>query len=77
MPKTGRPRSIAAEHYLVLVKLAHAQPYSSQAELALVFFAETGITAHPDTFAKALKMAGITRVKQRAKGSFQSPEPNK
>ncbi|AAZ33404.1 ISPsy19, transposase truncated [Pseudomonas savastanoi pv. phaseolicola 1448A] len=77
MPKTGRPRSIAAEHYPVLVKLAHAQPYSSQAELALVFFAETGITAHPDTFAKALKMAGITRVKQRAKGSFQSPEPNK
>ncbi|PYD07003.1 IS5/IS1182 family transposase, partial [Pseudomonas savastanoi pv. glycinea] len=43
MPKTGRPRSIAAEHYPVLVKLAHAQPYSSQAELALVFFAETGI----------------------------------
>ncbi len=76
MPKTGRPRSIAAEHYPVLVKLAHAQPYSSQAELALVFFAETGITAHPDTFAKALKMAGL-RVKQRAKGSFQSPEPNK
>ncbi|MCV5736356.1 IS5/IS1182 family transposase, partial [Escherichia coli] len=37
MPKTGRPRSIAAEHYPVLVKLAHAQPYSSQAELALVF----------------------------------------
>ncbi|GGJ54484.1 hypothetical protein GCM10009085_54650 [Pseudomonas avellanae] len=77
MPKTGRPRSIAAEHYPVLVKLAHAQPYSSQAELALVFLAETGITAHPDTFAKALKLAGITRVKQRAKGSFQSPEPNK
>ncbi|AAZ37488.1 hypothetical protein PSPPH_4987 [Pseudomonas savastanoi pv. phaseolicola 1448A] len=25
MPKTGRPRSIAAEHYPVLVKLAHAQ----------------------------------------------------
>ncbi|EGH19444.1 ISPsy19, transposase, partial [Pseudomonas savastanoi pv. glycinea str. race 4] len=32
---------------------------------------QTFITAHPDTFAKALKMAGITRVKQRAKGSFQ------
>lgn len=61
----------------MLVKLAHAHPYSSQAELARVFLAETGITAHPDTFAKALKLAGITRVKQRAKGSFQSPEPNK
>ncbi|EGH19359.1 ISPsy19, transposase, partial [Pseudomonas savastanoi pv. glycinea str. race 4] len=35
------------------------QPYSSQAELALVFFAETGITAHPDTFAKALKIVGM------------------
>lgn len=61
----------------MLVRLAHAHPCSSQAELALVFHAETGIAAHPDTFAKALKLAGITRVKQRAKGSFQSPEPNK
>ena len=37
--------------------------------------AETGINAHPDTFARALKLARITRVKQRAKGGFQSPEP--
>nr|WP_258197854.1 transposase [Pseudomonas capeferrum] len=39
--------------------------------------AKTGVTAHPDTFAKALKLAGITRIKQRAKGSFVSPEPRK
>ncbi len=55
----------------------HAHPYSSQAELADVFRAETGISAHPDTFAKALKQAGITRVKQRPKGSFQAPKPRK
>lgn len=77
MPRTGHPPSIAAAHYPLLVKLTHAQPYSSQAELARAFLAETGITTHPDTFAKALKLAGITRVKQRAKGSFQSPEPRK
>lgn len=77
MPRTGRPPAIAAEHYPLLVKLAHAPPYSSQAELADVFRAETSISAHPDTFAKALKQAGITRVKQRAKGSFQAPEPRK
>lgn len=52
-------------------------PYSSQAEPANVLRAETGISAHPDTFAKALKQTGITRVKQRAKGSFQAPEPRK
>lgn len=73
MPRTGRPPAIAAEQYPVLVKLAHAHPFSSQAELADAFHAETGITAHPDTFAKALKLAGITRIKQRAKGSFVSP----
>jgi hypothetical protein len=60
-----------------LVKLAHTHPYSSQAELALAFHAETGITAPPGTFAEALKLAGITRVKERAKGSFQSPELRK
>lgn len=77
MPKTGRPPAIASEHYPLLTKLAHAQPYSSQAELAQAFHAETCITAHPDTFAKALKLAGIVRVKERAKGSFQPPEPRK
>ena len=77
MPKTGRPPVIAAEHYPLLTRLAHAQPYSSQAELAQAFRAETGITAHPDTFAKALKLARIVRVKERAKGSFQPPEPRK
>jgi arginine repressor len=56
----------------MLVKLAQAHPFSSQAELADAFHAETGITAHPDTFAKALKLAGITRIKLRAKGSFVS-----
>ena len=75
MPKTGRPPVIAAKHYPLLTSLAHAQPYSSQAELAQAFHAETGITVHPDTFAKALKLAGIVRVKERAKGSFQPPEP--
>ncbi|MDG6416451.1 IS5/IS1182 family transposase, partial [Pseudomonas syringae pv. actinidiae] len=74
MPKTGRPPVIAAGHYPLLTRLAHAQPYSSHAELAQAFHAETGITAHPDTFAKALKLAGIVRVKERAKGSFQPPE---
>jgi len=67
MPKTGRPPAIAAEHYPLLTQLVHAQPYSSQAELAQAFHAETGITAHPDTFAKALKLAGIVRVKERVK----------
>lgn len=42
--------------YPLLARLAHAQPYSSQAELAQAFHAETGITAHPDTFAKALSL---------------------
>ncbi|PXX72973.1 hypothetical protein H160_02312, partial [Pseudomonas sp. LAMO17WK12:I9] len=59
----------------MLVKLAQAHPFSSQAELADAFHAETGITAHPDTFAKALKVAGITRIKPRTKGSFVSSEP--
>lgn len=77
MPRTGRPPAIAAEQYPMLVKLAQAHPFSSQAELADAFHAETGITAHPDTFAKALKLAGITRIKHRAKGSFVSPEPRK
>eukprot|EP01031_Cornospumella_fuschlensis_P013262 gene13262-16221_t len=77
MPKTGRPPVIAAHHYPLLARLAHTQPYSSQAELAQAFHAETGITAHPDTFAKALRLAGIVRVKERAKGSFQPPEPRK
>jgi len=39
--------------------------------------AETGITVHPDMFAKALKLAQIFRVKGRAKGSFQTPELRK
>ena len=60
MPKTGRPPAIAAEHYPLLTKLAHTQPYSSQAELAQAFHAQTCITAHPDTFAKALKLAGTS-----------------
>jgi transposase len=77
MPRTGRPPAIAAENYPLLVKLAHPHSYSSQAELADVFRAETSISAHPDTFAKALEQAGITRVKQRAKGSVQPPEPRK
>jgi hypothetical protein len=77
MPRTGRPPAIAAEQYPMLVKLAQAHPFSSQAELADAFHAETGITAHPDTFAKALKLAGITRIKQRTKGSFVSSEPRK
>jgi hypothetical protein len=55
MTRTGRPPVIAAEQYPVLVKLAHAHPFSSQAELADAFHAATGIIAHADTFAKALK----------------------
>lgn len=51
-------------------------PYPTQAELALAFHAETGITAAPGTFAEALKLARITRVKERAKG-FQSSELRK
>lgn len=77
MPRTGRPPAIAAEQYPLLVKLAHAHPFFSQAELAHAFRAAKGITAHPDTFALALKLAGITRVKQRAKGRFVSAEPRK
>ncbi|MCY1258342.1 hypothetical protein D9M69_101570 [compost metagenome] len=77
MPRTGRPPAIAAEQYPLLVKLAHAHPFSSQAELARAFHTETGITAYPDTFVKAFKLAGTARVKQRAKGIFQSPEPRK
>jgi hypothetical protein len=44
MPKTGRPSGIAAEHHPLLTQLAHAEPYSSQAELARAFHSETGIT---------------------------------
>jgi hypothetical protein len=66
MPKTGRPRPIATEHYPLLVKLAHTRPNSSQSELANVLLVETGITEHPYTFAKALTLAGIKRVKSQA-----------
>ena len=69
MPKTGRPPVIAAQHYPLPTRLAHAHPYSSQAELAQAFHAETGITAHPDTFAKALKLAGIVRARSEPKAA--------
>ncbi len=61
----------------MLTWLASAQPYSSHAELAKAFYTETGSTAHPDTFAKALKLAGIVRLMERFKGSFQQPKPHK
>jgi hypothetical protein len=77
MPRTGRPLAIAAEQYPMLVRFAQAHPFSSQAELADAFHVETGITAHPDTFAKALKLEWITRIKPRTKGSFVSPGPRK
>ncbi|WP_177409751.1 helix-turn-helix domain-containing protein, partial [Pseudomonas sp. LAMO17WK12:I10] len=37
MPRIGRPPAITAEQYPMLVKLAQAHPFSSQAELADAF----------------------------------------
>lgn len=73
MAKTGRPPRITSEHYPLLVELARANPLSTQAELSGLFLAKTGISTHAATFATALKLAGIVRIKPKVKRVFEPP----
>jgi transposase len=74
MARTGRPCAITQEHDPLLVELAQANPQSTLVELATRFQARTGLHVHPMTFAKALKRAGVVRVKpQRGIPTPSSP----
>lgn len=53
-----------------LAKLAQAHLISSQAELADAFHVKTGITAHPDTFAKRLEADGDHTHESALKGFY-------
>ena len=73
MAKAGRAPRVMPEHYPILVSLARANPLSSQAGLMELFLAETGISCHSATFAAALKLAGVVRIKPKLKREFEPP----
>lgn len=66
MAKGGPPKKILPEHDVVLRALVTDKPLATLGELAAEFSRRTGHAVHPDTLAKALRAAGITR--QRAAG---------
>ncbi|EJM13781.1 hypothetical protein PMI22_04831 [Pseudomonas sp. GM21] len=77
MAKTGRPPRVMPEHYPIVVSPVRASPLSSQAGLMELFLAETGISCHSATFAAALKLAGVVRIKPKLKREFEPPARRK
>lgn len=63
MSKGGRPQKIRAEQQEVLRQIVTDRPTSTLAEIARELTARTGIQAHEATIRKALRAAGITRVR--------------
>jgi transposase len=57
----------------LLIELAQANPLSTLAELVTLFQARTGLSVHPMTFSKALKRAGVVRVKPERINGTSSP----
>lgn len=63
MSKMGRPGKITQDHIALLVEWVREQPMATLAELALAFQSATGVVVHVATLGKALKAAGVARVK--------------
>jgi putative transposase len=59
----GRPALLQAEHQRLLVELTQRMAQSSMEELTREFVRQTGITVRAGTIRKALKKAGIQRVR--------------
>lgn len=59
----GRPALLQAEQLDTLVALTQRMPQSSMDELTREFVRHTGIVVGPATIRKALKKAGVTRVR--------------
>lgn len=66
MSKGGRPPKISTEHHAVLRQIVTDRPLSTLAEIARELAGRTGIAAHEATIRKALREAGITRVRGEA-----------
>jgi len=67
MKRKGRPEKINPSELSVLQELALEQPLATLDELVKAFQGRTGLQVHSATLRKALKAAGITRVKPPAR----------
>jgi transposase len=72
MSRTERPCAIRSDHNPLLIELAQTNPQSTLVELVTQFQARTGLSVHPMTFSKALKRAGVVRVKPERINSASS-----
>lgn len=63
MKRRGRPKRIEAIHHDLLRELALQQPQATLGELVKAFQSRTGVLVHSATLSKALKTAGIRRVR--------------
>jgi len=61
--RPGRKPSLSAEHVAVLREITREQPRSSLDEVTAELFRRTGIKVNPVTVRKALRAAGIERLK--------------
>jgi transposase len=63
MRQRGRPSKIGAEQLSVLRELASARPLATLSELVALYRERTGISVHAATLRKALRAAGVVRIK--------------
>lgn len=75
MANRGRPKKIRSQHHATLRAIVADKPLATINELAQAFECQTGIAVHYDTLNKALKDAGITRVRPLASENRHHPEP--
>ena len=65
MAELGRPNKIGAEHLQVLQEFVQVNPTATLAEIRAHLISHCGISAHEQTIVKALRQAGIMRLKGR------------
>jgi len=63
MSKLGRPRKVSEAQHETLRAIVQANPMCTLAELGEAFAQRTGVTMHAATLTKALKEAGIKRLR--------------
>lgn len=75
MSKMGRPEKLTEEHRELLLELVKERPVATWAELGAAFQERSSMAVHAATLRKALKAAGVIRVKASVAAQTAPEEP--
>ena len=71
--RTGRPPALNAEHLAALRSITRESPHASLGELTRELARRAGVQVHPATVHKALRQAGIERLRPTRRAGERAP----